>query len=772
MADRLQSPGTSSSRPLASLPIDITAILDLVDVPPAVEAGDDDDGVEDMDMDTETELLERAGRNRGSTSDSEEVDRALILDEGDGSDESDQDGLPQVDNPTTPAVMNHDADNTSVKLGVTPLANGAIHAVHQVDVDACDSESSSDWRSASSSSGDEANKAKPPRAKRSNTKSYAKLSAHIRSMDSDADADVSDDGEGPSISGPLKTANEILVPEVEMPSIELVDEGDMLEFLGEVMSIIDSVVVVKGSSGNAGEKVLDTGSLLAWDDRKVLGMVFETFGPTTLPLYSVRFPSAQAIDRDIVTVSRKVFHVPAKSHYVFTRALKQLKGSDASNIFDEEVGEDDMEFSDDEQEAEHKRALREKRSERRNDNEDLKGPASRHAAATPHYLPSHDIQVDDGDVPFTSEAYGDASRPIRTAPAPYDDYLQYGKEHEEGETNTIDGATTSTSFSAQGPSAPPSPVTSLSDIGSYWGRGRGGGSGSGERGRGRGRTRERGRGRGRSSAGGERGPGGGRGRGRGGGFQPQGFPPAFPSFTLNMPLPSNAMPFQPPSAPYEEYDPRHPQMASPLSPTLSLPLRPSSPTSLTIARATGGPMQMGQMNDMNGVPISPINGSWDMAMGSQLANMQQQFFAMSNMAMRMAGNNNGGGGGSSDFGGVGSGNESGRRRSSMSSNNTVSAPAPAPHINPNFLMGNMGIGAGLAMSNGMHMQTHWGFPANMNVTRQHGTMRPDFGGSFLADLNQQHSYGDQYGSGRRHPDPSNDADNVNDDPADHDQQRI
>lgn len=85
----------------------------------------------------------------------------------------------------------------------------------------------------------------------------------------------SDDENGPAASsgGPLRTVNEIASPDIPVPEIEYVEETETLEFLGEVMSIIDCVVVVKGSSGLNGEKVLDTGSLLAWEDRKVLGLV-------------------------------------------------------------------------------------------------------------------------------------------------------------------------------------------------------------------------------------------------------------------------------------------------------------------------------------------------------------------------------------------------------------------------------------------------------------------------------------------------------------------
>ena len=52
--------------------------------------------------------------------------------------------------------------------------------------------------------------------------------------------------------------------------------------------------------------------------------------------------------------------MPSRSNFVFLSHLKRLKGSDASNAHDEEPGEDELEFSDDEAEREHKRALKAK----------------------------------------------------------------------------------------------------------------------------------------------------------------------------------------------------------------------------------------------------------------------------------------------------------------------------------------------------------------------------------------------------------------------------
>lgn len=72
-------------------------------------------------------------------------------------------------------------------------------------------------------------------------------------------------------------------------------------------------------------------------------------------MYSIRFPSAEAVDVEKVTISRQVYHVPQRSFFVFPQTLALLKGSDASNKNDEEPAPEEMEYSDDEQEREAKR---------------------------------------------------------------------------------------------------------------------------------------------------------------------------------------------------------------------------------------------------------------------------------------------------------------------------------------------------------------------------------------------------------------------------------
>ena len=86
--------------------------------------------------------------------------------------------------------------------------------------------------------------------------------------------------------------------------------------------------------------------------------VYETFGPTLQPFYQIRFGEKYPLDAEKVQVSRPVFHVPRRSRFVNVAELRKLKGSDASNVHDEEVAEYEMEFSDDEEEAAHKARLK------------------------------------------------------------------------------------------------------------------------------------------------------------------------------------------------------------------------------------------------------------------------------------------------------------------------------------------------------------------------------------------------------------------------------
>lgn len=172
-------------------------------------------------------------------------------------------------------------------------------------------------------------------------------------------------------TGPLRTKNEKDADalEIRRPTVEIT-AAYSLRALGKVSGVMEKAVIVmsaaaeKATTGEnrraAGDReiseasALDAGSIICFEDRTVLGEVFETFGPVTAPLYIIRFNSREEIDAVKATVGREVLSVPELCKTVRAKDVRK-KGYDSSNIYDEESHGNLLEFSDDEAEAEARR---------------------------------------------------------------------------------------------------------------------------------------------------------------------------------------------------------------------------------------------------------------------------------------------------------------------------------------------------------------------------------------------------------------------------------
>ena len=185
-------------------------------------------------------------------------------------------------------------------------------------------------------------------------------------MAGDGGSDDEGDKKGKTEGGHLRTANEKIEEVIPKPDI-VVTEDMKIEELGTVEGIVEKTVLVRAKV--SGEyQVLESNSLLCLGDRSVVGVVAEPLGRVEQPMYTIRFTNDEAIkEAGLSERGTKVFYVPQHSTFVFTQPLKAVKGSDASNFHDEEVGDDEMEFSDDEQEAEHRRQMKMKRQGRRDE---------------------------------------------------------------------------------------------------------------------------------------------------------------------------------------------------------------------------------------------------------------------------------------------------------------------------------------------------------------------------------------------------------------------
>ncbi|EWG45414.1 hypothetical protein FVEG_06214 [Fusarium verticillioides 7600] len=174
--------------------------------------------------------------------------------------------------------------------------------------------------------------------------------------------DEGDRGASGTRTTQVRTKNEI--PEEVIPKPDVIITPEMkVEELGAIEHIVENMMLIKAFT--PGEyQVLDSGSVLCTAERVVIGAIADTIGKVLQPMYTVRFTSDEDIKSLGLEVGQTVYYPTDHAAYVFTEPLKNMKGSDASNLHDEEVGDDEMEFSDDEKEAEYKRAIKQKKKDK------------------------------------------------------------------------------------------------------------------------------------------------------------------------------------------------------------------------------------------------------------------------------------------------------------------------------------------------------------------------------------------------------------------------
>lgn len=197
-------------------------------------------------------------------------------------------------------------------------------------------------------------------------------SSEGENVELDAGVAGESDGEDDNSGKPITSKNEILdEPAPAFPEDFKINESDPIEEIGTITSIVEKSIIIKGHI--SGEfRFLKEESVLCLEDKVPLGYLFEIFGPLAHPLYRIKFNSDAALKKFEGLEGRKVFYVVPKSNFIYTDSIKALKGSDASNWNDEEIAEDEQEFSDDEKEMESKKSKNKKKRNRKSKEESQK----------------------------------------------------------------------------------------------------------------------------------------------------------------------------------------------------------------------------------------------------------------------------------------------------------------------------------------------------------------------------------------------------------------
>ncbi|KAF2230240.1 hypothetical protein EV356DRAFT_520071 [Viridothelium virens] len=179
------------------------------------------------------------------------------------------------------------------------------------------------------------------------------------------EGDVGEDrDEGDDVEKAPRTKHEV-EPERSVPQNvgDTIDEP--IELLGEVDGILrgDAQAVVR-SARSGDEEVVDFGTPLCLETKRVIGHISDIVAQVNEPRYIVDFKSYEAMEGLGIKLKAKVYYFTKSAKSLRTVGLKEQKFTDASNKDDEEAGESDSE-SDDERAAAKAKADREiKRNER------------------------------------------------------------------------------------------------------------------------------------------------------------------------------------------------------------------------------------------------------------------------------------------------------------------------------------------------------------------------------------------------------------------------
>ncbi|KAJ6829346.1 H/ACA ribonucleoprotein complex non-core subunit NAF1-like [Iris pallida] len=166
-----------------------------------------------------------------------------------------------------------------------------------------------------------------------------------------------EDEEGPVPKGPIRSKHELEdLPPVCPVEVSLEPHHQTMP-VGVISSILDNRVIIEGSEKHS---ALNEGSIL-WitESRSPLGIVDEIFGPVKCPYYVIRYNSDEEVPTGI-SVGTAVSFVPEFAEHVLNNKDLHKKGYDASGDNDEELS-DEIEFSDDEKEAEYRKSLRQQK---------------------------------------------------------------------------------------------------------------------------------------------------------------------------------------------------------------------------------------------------------------------------------------------------------------------------------------------------------------------------------------------------------------------------
>ena len=157
----------------------------------------------------------------------------------------------------------------------------------------------------------------------------------------------------------------------DYPSPFEVTIEDKFEECGTVKNIIENEILMTCINNNV-LKVLNLDNIIFLSDKTCIGFIDDVIGQINNPVYAIKlYPNL--IEQKIIekiNIGDKLFFCSNRANVINAIELKnKSKGCDASNAFDEEVSEDEQDYSDDEEEVQAK--IRRKKNKKRKIEENI-----------------------------------------------------------------------------------------------------------------------------------------------------------------------------------------------------------------------------------------------------------------------------------------------------------------------------------------------------------------------------------------------------------------
>ena len=150
------------------------------------------------------------------------------------------------------------------------------------------------------------------------------------------------------------TKHEILEEKRTIPIPIKLNLNDEITFFGQINSIIENnKIIVNNTNLNDNNNILDLDNIIYLENKENFGFVDDVIGNIDNPIYIIKiYPN---LIKNKFNVGDKLFYCNEKCKFVNKYNLIGKKGCDASNAFDEEIAENEKDFSDDEEEKNAKK---------------------------------------------------------------------------------------------------------------------------------------------------------------------------------------------------------------------------------------------------------------------------------------------------------------------------------------------------------------------------------------------------------------------------------